>query len=489
MTASSARWLLLLVFLVPVMDPTSPFTMADDFGRVFVTMFVAAGIFSLLLPKLSAPWKDSLWAWVFAGLFLQGYYLRSYLFARDVVKVGYVGDNPEMNWVSLNTIAACLPYVTAAFAAVCLASWLSLTFLPPAPEPEEPPGGLGPWVVGLVSTALAVGVSCGVVQYVLGIGVMGMETARRLPLLLDSVVIHSRLDLAPALVYLAIWLSDRSEDGRHRALPLAALVVLGLMDGALSTSRGSLLKLALPLLFLWLLTGRLTRRRFQFLALAVGLTILLHPVISALRSARMNASGPWEAVASAVTAAWLEDPTGSLSTNGQRIVERVTGAEGVWFSVSDMPVGIDLKRLAGHFTGDSLTVYYTKEVVGVTRAADFRSPGLVGFSMLIGGWQGAVILPFLVVLGVRAVWWPLGRLRSSPVALSLWTMAMFLVVMEGTFAVSGVVFPLGAVAAVELVYRALVPRRSITGAGEGGAAAPLSVRRVVSPVATTRGLS
>jgi hypothetical protein len=236
---------------------------------------------------------------------------------------------------------------------------------------------------------------------------------------------------------------------------LSSLPVLALVDTVVTSSRGSLPKLGLPVIFLWLLIGRITRRRLAILVVAGVASVLLHPFASAVRIARIQSvtGSVWDILSGAAVTAWSGNLLDSASVGGQRVANRVVGAEGVWFSLSAMPDGFDTQRIRAHLTDEPITNYYTRRVVGVTSPFDFRSPGLVGFAMLVGGGPGVVVIPSAFVLFVYAVWRQLARLRSSPVALSIWMMSALLLAMEGTFPLASFVMPLAGVGIAELVYR------------------------------------
>jgi hypothetical protein len=451
------RWGLLLVFLVPVLDLGSPFLLADDYPYLVRLMLGSMAACALLLTRLHRTPRQTLWAWLLLALFLQGFYLKSFLFARNVNSAAYLAENPELTWVSIHTIAAGFHYITLAFVAFCVAGWVALDpRLAPAPLPP-PAGGDGEAARLAIRVAVAVtllSAAAGIVQAQLGIGVMGVESTR-LPLRLDTLIIRSRTDVAPVFLYLAVWILDGSRDRRRWSLVLALLGLLALLDGIISTSRGSFVRLGLPVLFLWILTGRLTRRRVLLMGLVLAITILLHPLFSAMRLMRMQTSlGLWDALATSVSASRdLGDGQSSELAILGNMANRVSGAEGVWFSMDVMPEGIDVARIAESLFGEPVHVYYTRSVVGITLLTDFRAPGVVGAFMLLGGTTGLLVFPALYVAAFSALWNSLAKLRSAPVALAVSASWFLYITMEGALQYQSLVSLLAVVALGEWSYR------------------------------------
>jgi hypothetical protein len=450
------RWVLLVIFLEPVFDPISPFTLADGYAGLVGLMFVSMAACALLLSRLDRPMGETLWAWVLLGLFLRGYYLKSFGMAWKVIEPGFQQPNPELDWVSIHTIAAGFRYITPAFAVVCVASWLALgarrrSSRPPAAAAEN----LGRKSIELAVGAVMLAAGVGLMQAWLGIGIMGVDY-QRLPFRLDTVLFRLRTDIAPPLILLTIWMTDRSRSRGTRLVVLAAPLALALVDCIVTTSRGSFVKLGLPVFFLWLVSGRLTWRRAQLLAVIGAITFLLYPFATALRWVRMQGTGlNWQAVATAAGVAWGEDAVGSFSANTELAADRIGGADGVWFAMGDMPDGIDVGRIMSHLFVEPVHVYFTREVVGIVTPADLRAPGLVGLAMLLGGVPGVILIPAAFVGAIRLLWASLSRLRTAPVALSFVSMTLILIVMEGTLTLGLVVTPLIGVGVTEWVYRKL----------------------------------
>lgn len=467
MNWAQLRWALLLVFLVPVVDPEASFTLADNYEALVGLMFLSLAACALVLSRLDRPPREALWAWVLLGLMIQGYYLRSYALAREVSVAGFLPVNPELNWVSIHTIAGGFAYITLAFSSVCLSCWVGLTVFERVPALPEPAAVSDSDASRFVLAVAAAGLAVGVFQAWYGFGVMGVES-QRLPFRADTLLIRLRTDVVPALLYLAVWRADRTAGRRVWLAVWASMAALAVADSVLSTSRGSLVKLGLPVLFLWLVTGRFTRRRSVLLGAAGALAVLMYPFASAMRSARMSTSeGTAEAAAGAVAAVFRGDLWESAGSTTGAAADRVTGADGVWFAMGDMPPGVDVDRLLRHVFAEPIHVYYTREIVGVTRPADFRSPGLAGFAMLVGGLPALAVFPGAFALAAGATWTRLARLRSAPVALSLFAFALFSVAMEGTFTVGDLAMPFLAVAAVEAVYRRSAGGRAADAAAPG----------------------
>ena len=454
--AADLRWGVLLPFLIPFLDVESPFFLAAP--GVLGLSAASAAACAFLLSRLAGPPGRSLWAWVILLVFVQGYYVKSYWFARIVQTPGFMLVNHELYWLSADQIAAGLVPITWAFCTFCVVAWVLLGPVPTeVATAEEPPPSDESRALSLIALATAVGFAAGAVQWYLGFGVMGVENDP-LPLRLDTIIVRTRAELVPGLIYLGIWSVDRSRRWTTWAVAAGSLLLMAGLDTVLSTSRGSFARYGLPVLFLWLLTGRLTARRAAFVALTLLLTLALHPVASALRAQRMSESmvarGGEE----------LDAADGSTLFTLGVLASRVGGAEGVWYVAGRMDEGVDAARVVDHLSGAlPIHVYHTRAIVGLPAIVDFRSPGLLGGLMLLGGRAWWLWLLAGYAAAVRLGWGGLSRLRTAAVARSIAAMQCLLQSMEGTFQAQNVGSMLATILVVELAQRRFLGRRGPDG--------------------------
>src|SRR5262249_36523994 len=116
------------------------------------------------------------------------------------------------------------------------------------------------FVMTIAFLTFGVAVIAALARVQLGIGVAGLETPYT-PYRIGTILNRLVMDVAPGLNLLVIWIADRRRLMRRSMLFTSFLVIQALIYTVASTSRGGLLRFALPLVFLWLLERRFTTRR------------------------------------------------------------------------------------------------------------------------------------------------------------------------------------------------------------------------------------
>jgi len=215
----------------------------------------------------------------------------------------------------------------------------------------------------------------------------------------------------------------------------AAFVGHQVVVSLLSTSKAGLVLFALPVFFLWLCDRRLTRRRLAFVGAVLATVIVAYPFVTALRQARVRAPNVETAadVARVVAKELLyqaRHPVMTARETGRRLIVRVNGAAGVWFTLRAAAREGGLDRLWPD-RRVPLIRYYTRDIYGVTGPGDFRQPGLVAAFLLLGGpyhdWLWVIF-----VGGWAAAWWAAGWMRTAPVARALMAIHILVFANEGT---------------------------------------------------------
>jgi hypothetical protein len=448
---AGARWLLLLVF--PLF--AGGFLLANLGQGPAIAVVLASLASAWLFAHIGRPVSHTLWVWIIWLLFLAGYAAKTLVMALLIPTPDLVVTlmNPEWRWVTAADLADGVYWWAAAFACFCLVAGPAVEWWPA--RTMEDPGAVylaraRTLLFALVATSLVLQAT----RVHLDIGIMGIVQEHRLPFRLDTLLFRSQSTLVPALLLLTVWVFDTT---RTRGLWLAAVGALLLhfvMLSLIMTSRAGLVNFALLLVLLWAVTRRLPKRAIILASVGVPALLLFIPFMTAVRAARLTAGeGAAEALVSAVQAFGEADIAGTALRTMLHVQVRVTGADGVWFvqrrvlkaGLSDFPSGIPIEGPVG--------LFYTRDVTEITIAGDFRSPGIVGSLMLMGGIWGPTLL-FALFVGAVGVWWrALLYLRTGPVAMAVSGAILTVFVMEGLWQVPDLVTGMATVGVVELVHR------------------------------------
>jgi hypothetical protein len=454
-----ARWVALLPFAAVV---GAMLTADPSLGAAAVGWSAASlGAAALLVAQLGGAPARTLWAWLLLALFAVGYHLQT------VLAITLDGDpgalrlsiGRDMMWVTPAVAADAYGYIAPAFIVTAIAATIALSVLARVERPAAASAARIDrrrlaWLlagIGLISLMLAA------LRWVLDIGVLGRET-QHLPWRVDTAIFRTQSHLLPALLIYALWASERLANRRFVLAAGALLFAHQLTVGLISTSKAGLLWFAMPVLFLWLLDGRLTRRRGLLIGVVLAAVILTYPVVTALRYARVQAPGvdsPDDFREAFVARLATQSPAFMARETARRLVVRVNGAAGVWFTLRAAPAAGGLDALWPD-RGVPLVRYYTREIYDVTGPGDFRQPGLAAAFLIAGGPRGAMAMWVVFVAGAAAAWWASGRLRTAAASRALIGLHLLTFANEGTLQWQDVVAAAVCVLAVEGVHRRLV---------------------------------
>lgn len=416
---------------------------------------------ALLLSRLTGPLRDTLWVWVSLVIILDGYFLRPAWFIWKFNSPGYVNQYyPEIRWVTPARILDGYPWITLGFVSFCVAVCAALLLFSSKRTPTEEPGrthALRPaTALHVAVVTFLVYVFSAFVQLSLGYGVLGAPRPS-LPLGIGSALTLFQRHLGPALMLLCIWVLDRTRPELANFV-VGLQAVWALIEGLISTSRGGILLFLTPIFFLFLFTGRLTRKRKAATVVALLCTFALLPYLSTLRNERVGLSTtpakPTLSVDDVVESAFF-------------VVSRIGagGSDGVWWSLDHVGPP-SLSRVVSFMRPGALTHYYTNSVVRVSLANDYRSAGMFASAMIAAGGLGVLVLLSVQFLLIGRAWSLLQSLSSAPVALSISGFWIAAFVASGAFEFLFFVKVGIALVVAEMVYRKLLraplPSRRIT---------------------------
>jgi hypothetical protein len=468
------RWGLLGIFVIAARDP-------HNLGPSFVGLnLVALLACALLLTRLGGPARTTLWIWIILFVFLDGYFVKAlWLLGLINPPTGQIHERfPELAWVTLGDITEAYFWTTLAFVVFCVTSWLLLgSVSAPALAGRGRPLAAASTsrVQRVLIAAFVLMIIADALKLVLGIGVMG-SVADRLPLGLDTLIFRLRSDILPAVLLLCISCLDHPKSRWSWLTGMALLVLSAALTSVVSTSRGALLVSVLPVVFVWLVSGRFTTGRKWFLGVIVLLTMLAFPLISALRYVQLLTPGDLsENVGLAFSITQQIDRADLLANSFAGLVSRVGGMDGLLHIIGHEEHA-DLERGPGWLwrllVAESVPVYHTRDVVGVTTPGDFRAPGFLGGFILLVGSAGAIALVALFVVAMGVLWRWLQGLRTAPVALALCAQYILGFTSEGTMQWQQAMSLLVVILTCEWLYRVVLREPGAMGAQDGVHAEP-----------------
>jgi hypothetical protein len=365
---------------------------------------------------------------------------------------------PNLHWLAYSPEVRFNSFLTATLGFVAFGITAYIIAAKPIQSPKPTPNtntnnlfavSILTWLIVVLIT-----ITC-YIMYATGICRMGAETVT-LPFRMGGWILYSRTTLIPGLILLLIWCSDNAQLKQYFIFGIILLLIHGITEVLLTSSRGFFLILFLDLLFLLILSGRLTKHRLGFIIGAAILTITLWPLFSYYRYERM----PDHKVP--ITASFREAVENLFTGPSTYSEESATGIQSIFFRtgmISLLPImGSDPEPLGAGILETSPTNLYTNDVLGyspdhITSSA----PSLMGWLYLLGGNITVVIGVSLFTVIFWSGWQLLTKLKllSLPVG-----QAMFLGFILGT-TIEGTLDQLwlqlliisGSIAACEFIFR------------------------------------
>lgn len=421
---------------------------ADPVFRVeyAVCTLVSMAAFFLLLTRLNRGARATLPFWLLFLYMWLAYYVKFYWLAISP-EVGLDLMPFRFSYSSPVALESAFTTITVACAGIFATAWLLIggtTGGRGRPDANvrvaaEDTAQARHRRIGTAALWLAVGLSAAATVITLrtGISVMGVE-GPSLPYHASGIVYLARNVLIPALLLLAFWAALEAGLRRRMKVVFGVIVVFGVMEMLLRSSRGALAPLVLSVAFLLILKGQIKRYRSLLVASAL-LVVVLHPVLSVYRNLRIHATdadlGQLLSSASKEVFAGGNTSLGETVALGATALSlRATGAEIlIWYDDFGMrPLGDSALKVVTSPRG--VAGYLTVGVFGFPAdAVNEAAPGVVGWFYLVGG-NGFVFLGLVAfTLLVHGLWRGLLRLhlRTEPVAQALFLTWLTLLTMDG----------------------------------------------------------
>jgi hypothetical protein len=450
------RWQILWVFAIGYSLSRSTFS-EHDFQYLAFTLLALFSC-AFLLTSLNRFENSTVAAWTVLGLFVMVYYVKFYWIVLDPLPIQIMlPPAAESSFTSVSALFSGFVTSTIGFAVFCVSTGLLLFF---RGREHSPVLELSPAAHRRVARALLLVLpllmlGLGYVTYVYDVGFLGIESDP-LPFRLRGVIFYSRLILIPALVLLLIYCSGKCGHLLKARIGLLLLLMEGVSDTFLRSSRASLLMPLLTLGFLVAVGGyklKSVERRIGFAAVVVA--FLSIPLITEYRALRLSGQG---------LGAFFSADTGTgtwemLLAGMQFVLFRIPGIEAIvsMKGLGAEPLGMHALAVISRPRG--IAGYLTGDVYGFDpNGASTFSPSFVGWLYLAAGIvaviSGAIVLSLLVTTGWQYL--SRSRLYSCRVAQTLTLLLLFHALTEGDFesTVLQLTVSIGVVFTLEFLLRA-----------------------------------
>lgn len=483
-TRSPWRWLLLLICPLGWAHVQTLFPDAQE-GFAAVTL-LSTGLVAVALRVLGPLGKRTVHLWLLLVLYLLGYYIKFYV-------MGYFKLDAEGDYLSrvyplenelFDSPSLLMDYcwlVTAGLGAMVASFAVLARFDARSAQSSKSPGERVPVVSarrirGILVAAFVLTIVLAFVQVSLGIGfVSGSDRqVEPLPYRLAGIIMTLYYGALPLAFLAALWLADANGERRLARATTAAYLVFGLTTAVLSTSKALLTSTVISMAVLWLVTGRLSRRRLALLLSAVPFIAVLNGFLSVNRVLR--AVNPDLSIVDVMTATlgnMLSGQSALVIDNGSggvmaflSVVMRMNGADSLLNILNfDPHLSLDrVKQLVWDSPG-GVSVFYGQEVLGNMSEFDVAfSPSLLGFLLVVldDGWLICLGL-VLYVMSWHVIFREASRLglMVEPILLSM------LIVLLGQYTSEGTLESLPAKVLLTMVFCVVMEwllRRALRGA-------------------------
>lgn len=387
----------------------------------------------LLLTRLTPPLHKKLPIWIIFAVFILAHYFKFYLMVHnpEILGDGWVMRKLYFLLQSPTVLLKSVATISYAFITFCLTGWFLLGDSKSL-KMDRFKGRIHYKAVILVLLWL-IPILMGITTYIIyitGICRMAADNNPYLPFRLAGWIFYIRMILIPALLLLLIWCSDKAGLRKYIGTGIILMLLHGISDMLLRSSRGVLLGLFIMLIILFLVTERITKKHVLLFGIILLTTIMLWPVISSYRYIRV-AGGSIPIGTSFLEA--LDNIWSSasfaffniLKETGISIIYRFTGADSL---VHIMDAGFQPLYVDTFGGSMSVAKFFTVDVIGFPAGATHCSaPSSLGLFYLVGGNGLVVIGTFGFILLTWFCWRLLTKLklRCLPVAQALFLWWIF----------------------------------------------------------------
>jgi hypothetical protein len=364
---------------------------------------------AFLLPVLRRPFIEELPVVLLLVVFLVAYYFKFYLMVLRPDLVYLLPLRMDRNFIFDATMIRVYATTTWAFVAFCFSSMMFCVLSGPYSHRQHQ---LQPTIFAMhLSFALAliliVVSSLLVVRFNIVMGLPGQA----LPFRLGGLIVYLRTITIPVLLVLITWGGFQL---RHKWWPLiggVTMMVYGVSDMLLRTTKGKLFFLLMAMSFLWLLQGNRVRVMHVVRALiAAPFMIVAFQLIGDARFVRHNYTGSMLEAVTTAAAMQLESISvlgffSTISAAIERVLMRLSGSDLLVALVAYNAEQIEWRIWEVLLRPRGFAGYLTVDIFGAPAELIHvfgLAPSLVGFFYIIGG--NALVLLGISVFTITILW-------------------------------------------------------------------------------------
>lgn len=429
----SMRWLLPPLFLIGYL---ATYSKLEGFEMQYLGLtFFSIIACSLLLTRLNPPLHKKLPIWIIFAIFIVAHYFKFYFmtYNPEILGDGWVMRKLYLLLQSPAVLLKSFATISYGFITFCLTGWFLLGLGDAkSVKIDRFTGRIHDRAVILVLLWL-IPILMGIttyIMYITGICRMAADNNPHLSFRLAGWIFYIRMVFIPALLLLLIWCSDKAGLRKYIGIGILLMLLHGISDMLLRSSRGVLLGLFIMLILLFLVTGRITKKHVLLFGIILLTTIMLWPVVSYYRYIR-TAGASIPVGASILEALDSISASGSFSffnmikEAGVSIILRFTGADSLMHIMN-----AGLQPLYADIFGSSTSVakFFTVDVIGYPAESPLCcAPSSLGLFYLVGGNGLVVVGIFGFILLIWFCWRLLIKLklRCLPLAQALFLWLVF----------------------------------------------------------------
>jgi hypothetical protein len=272
-------------------------------------------------------------------------------------------------------------------------------------------------------------------SYHFDIGLMGSEIKLALPYRLRGVIFYFRSYVLMGALLMLAYVAYRQKSNSRFWWAIGLLVLNGMADALIRSSKAALLAPFLYVFFLMVAAEMPIRKRYMMLALLICVPMFLAlPYLNNLRVFRSAGLGVWEAVAQTISSTEMT-PIESLIRWMVWVIYRLPGVEmliGI-LGHPTPPIGANWPEIFARSTG--VAGFLTNDVfLTPPQHPHLAAPSYFGWWYLMFGRLGVVLGGAVLALFVRFGWQAVLTLgnQAAIIVRIFFLMLLFMIVSEGT---------------------------------------------------------